>query len=382
MQRLVGSFIDLYLAGNMLFRTWKAEIYCSDDAPIGICMKFEVNGIGDLEGEGPLTSLLPEICKTMENLLEQWLEFMNKKRSQLYYLNYYTAEQLVFLCQEFQRRDISEEALLMLSFIKPQCQKIDTLSSCYTKTRSTDSVGGSRPSRMGFAFKFASCTNILEKLRLVWEHSMANMNSLFPGCLDLDALGMCLASLAKQNNKWVVRKFHPSLHEGRPNLVLCPSSQILSCALAMYMHSFTETLPSYDEVLLCTPQTSFEEVALFFSRCLTPGYNGKKIYSLIYADELNYDTAYKSEQLFQQLQAQSNDYYLVIICNSDREHCYIPSVFSQHKVHMIPQNPLDEMQRYLRTHFAVNHSEVSAAHVFQNGLSAGIVSSKRAGVGK
>ncbi|XP_073505879.1 E3 ubiquitin-protein ligase RNF213 isoform X2 [Phyllobates terribilis] len=378
-QRLGRSFMDLYLAGNMLFRTWKAEIYCSDDAKIGICMKFDVNGIDNLEEQGTLTSLLPDICRTMESLLEEWLDFMNKKRSQLYYLNYYTAEQLVFLSQQFQKRDISEEALVMLSFIKLQCQKIDTTTSCFT----TGSFTGSRPNRMTFALKFASCKSVLEKLRLVWDHSMTYMNALFPGCLDLDTLGTCLDSLAKQNAKWVSRKFHPSLHEGRPNLVLCPSSQILSCALSIYMHSSKEPLPSYDEVLLCTPQTSFEEVALFFRRCLTPGYKGKKIYSLIYADELNYDTAYKSEQLFQQLQARrDDDYYLVIICNSDREHCYIPSVFSQHKVHMIPQNPLDELQRYLRTHFAVNPAAVSAAHIFQNGLCAGIVSSKRAGVGK
>ncbi|KAM3924826.1 E3 ubiquitin-protein ligase RNF213-like [Leptodactylus fuscus] len=377
-QRLSRSFIDLYLAGNMLFRTWKAEIYCSDDEPISICMTFDVNGIDKLEGQGPLTSLLPKICKTMENLLEEWTEFMTKKRTQHYYLNYYTAEQLVFLCQQFQRRDISEEALVMLSFIKPECQKINT-----AKTESIDSLTGKRPNRMGFAFKLAGCSSVLEKLRVVWEYSMTYMNSLFLGCLDLDTLGPCLASLAKQNNKWVSRKFHPSLHEGRPNLVLCPSPQILSCALAIYMHSFTEPLPSYDEVLLCTPQTSFEEVALFFRRCLTLGYNGKKIYSLIYADELNYDTAYRAEQLFQQLHTRSNgDYYLVIICNSDREHCYIPSVFSQHKVHVIPHTPLDELQRYLRTHFAVNPAAVSAAHVFQDGLSAGIVSSERAGLGK
>ncbi|KAM4037716.1 E3 ubiquitin-protein ligase RNF213 isoform 1-T2 [Anomaloglossus baeobatrachus] len=377
-QRLASSFIDLYLAGNMLFRTWKAEIYCSDNAKIGICMKFEVNGIDNLEGQGTPTSLLPDICRTMESLLEEWLAFMNNKRSQHYYLNYYTAEQLVFLCQQFQRRDISEEALVMLSFIKPECQKIDITTSCYTKTGS-----GSRPDRMAFALKCAKCATVFEKLKVVWDHSMTYMNALFPGCLDLDALGTCLDSLAKLNPKRVLRKFHPSLKKGRPNLVLCPSSQILSCALSIYMHSFDEPLPSYDEVMLCTPQTSFEEVALFFRRCLTPGYNGKKIYSLIYADELNYDTAYKSEQLFQQLKARSDDVYnLVIICNSDREHCYIPSVFSQQKVHMIPQNPLDKLQLYLRTHFAVDPAAISAAHIFQNGLGAGIVSSKRAGVGK
>lgn len=28
-QRLVQSFINLYSAGNMLFRAWSAEVYCT-----------------------------------------------------------------------------------------------------------------------------------------------------------------------------------------------------------------------------------------------------------------------------------------------------------------------------------------------------------------
>ncbi|XP_075066136.1 E3 ubiquitin-protein ligase RNF213 [Mixophyes fleayi] len=382
-QRLAKTFIDLYLAGNMLFRTWKAVIYSSDNAKACIHMNFHVDGIGELEGKGPLTNLLPDVCKVLENLLEQWLDFMNMKRSQLYYLNYYTAEQLVYLCQQFESRDMSDEALLMLSFIKPECAKIDTIKSCFSKIGSSKIPTRKRPDKMEFALKFQSCTNVLEKLEIMWKFAMEYISSLFPGCLDIDALGARLTALAEINKKPVTRDLHPSLQPGRPNLVLCPSPEILSCALAVYMHSFNQPLPSYDEVLLCTPQTTFEEVALFFRRCLTPGNPGKKIYSLIYADELSYDTGYKSEQLFQQLQTRCiEEYYLVIICNSDREHCYIPSVFSQYKVHMIPQKPMVEIQRYLQTHFAVCSEVDSAGRVFKNGMSAGIVSSKRAGVGK
>ncbi|XP_063784592.1 E3 ubiquitin-protein ligase RNF213 isoform X2 [Pseudophryne corroboree] len=382
-ERLARSFIDLYLAGNMLFRNWKAVIYCSDNSKACIQMNFNVDGIGEFEGHGSITTLLPSMCRTLEKSLEQWLAFMSRKRSELYYLNYYTAEQLVYLCQQFEGRDMSEEALLMLSFIKPECAKIDTISSYFPNIGSSKVLTKKRPDKMELALKFHSCSNVLEKLEMIWDFSMIYMSSLFPGCLDIDALGTRLRTLAKLNKKQIKRDLHPSFQPGRPNLVLCPSSEILSCTLAVYMHSFNQPLPTYDEVLLCSPQTTFEEVALFFRRCLTPGYNGKKIYSLIYADKLSYDTGYKSEQLFQQLQTLCpEEYYLVIICNSDREHCYIPSVFSQYRVHLVPQKPMEDIQRYLQTHFAVRSAVVSAAHVFKNGMSAGIVSSKRAGVGK
>ncbi|XP_018410442.1 PREDICTED: LOW QUALITY PROTEIN: E3 ubiquitin-protein ligase RNF213-like [Nanorana parkeri] len=383
-QRLAGSFIDLYLAGNMLFRTWEAVIQCADNATVSVLMNFDVEGIDELQGEEALSDLLPSICKTMERLLEEWLAFVNKKRSKLYYLNYYTAEQLVYLCQQYQMREISEEALVMLSFIKPDCAKLDTITPFYfPKAGSPNLTVVNQPDMMDFSMDLEDCSDVSNKLELVWKFSMDNMNSFFPGCLDLDALGTSLAALAELNKKWIVRDLHPSLQPGRPNLILCPSSEILSCAIAVYMHSSGEPLPSYDEVLLCTPHTTFEEVALFLRRCLTCGYNGKKIYSLINADQLSYDVGYKSELLFQQLQAKCIEKYnLVIICNSDREGCYIPSVFSQFKIHVIPQMQPVEIQRYLCTHFKVGSKVVSAASVFKNGMTAGIVSSKRAGVGK
>ncbi|XP_040200941.1 E3 ubiquitin-protein ligase RNF213 isoform X4 [Rana temporaria] len=382
-QRLAGSFIDLYLAGNMLFRTWEAEIYCEDNASVSVFMNFNIEEIDKLQGQEALTDLLPDICKTMESLLDEWLAFVSKKRSQLYYLNYYTAEQVVYLCQQYQKRDISEEALVMLSFIKSDCKKIDTINSYFQKTNSRFQTAVNQPDMMDFAMELENCTDVSKKLELVWKFSMDNMSSFFPGCLDLDTLGTSLAALAKLNKKPINRDLHPSLQPGQPNLILCPPSDILSCAIAIYMHSSDEQLPSYDEVLLCTPQTTYEEVALFLCRCLTPGYSGKKIYSLVYADQLSYDVGYKSELLFQQLKDQGMDNYsLVIICNSDREHCYIPSVFSQFKIHMIPQGQPVAIHRYLCKHFKVGSDVVSAASVFKNGMSAGIVSSKRAGVGK
>ncbi|XP_068134510.1 E3 ubiquitin-protein ligase RNF213-like [Hyperolius riggenbachi] len=383
-QRLAGSFIDLYLAGNMLFRTWRAIIYCADDATFSVLMKFEVDGIEVLESKEPVTDLLPNICKTMERLLEKWMAFVIEKRSQLYYLNYYTAEQVVYLCDRW--RSISEEALLMLSFIKPDCTKIDTINSFYVPDISSPTLfAESQLDQMDFDFALdlKKCNHFLENLELVWKFSMDHMSKLFPACLDIETLGKSLDALAELNPNKVVRELHPSLQKSFPNLILCPPSEILSCTLAVYMHSSDQPLPSYDEVLLCSSQTTFEEVALFLRRCLTPGYSGKKVYSLVYADQLSYDVGYKSEQLFQQLQVQNIEgYNLVVICNADREHCYIPSAFSQFKVHVIPQRSSDEIQHYLCSHFRVGSDVTSAACVFKNGMSAGIVASKRAGVGK
>ncbi|NWS12020.1 RN213 ligase, partial [Pachyramphus minor] len=148
------------------------------------------------------------------------------------------------------------------------------------------------------------------------------------------------------------------------------------------MNSPEQPLPTFDEVLLCTPQTTAEQVGLFLRRCLIPCSGGGKIYTMLYADELSYDVSCRAEELFQDLQRYNGSYRLVILCNCEREHSYIPSAFSQYKVHMIPQRPRAEIQQYLQHHYRVAQPSSSAASVFKDNVCVRIVSSRRAGVGK
>ncbi|NWH75948.1 RN213 ligase, partial [Piaya cayana] len=148
------------------------------------------------------------------------------------------------------------------------------------------------------------------------------------------------------------------------------------------MNSPKQPLPTFDEVLLCTPQTTAEQVELFFRRCFIPCSGGEKIYTMLYADELSYDVSCRAEELFQHLQLYSKTYRLIILCDCEKEHNYIPSVFSQYKVHMIPQRPLAEIQEYLQHHYRVLEPSSSAASVFKDNVCVAIVSSNRAGVGK
>ncbi|NXI10408.1 RN213 ligase, partial [Irena cyanogastra] len=148
------------------------------------------------------------------------------------------------------------------------------------------------------------------------------------------------------------------------------------------MNSPKQPLPTFDEVLLCTPQTSAEQVGLFLRRCLIPCQGGNKIYTMLYADELSYDVSCRAEELFQHLQCYNSSYRLIILCNCERENSYLPSAFSHCKVHMIPQRSRAEIQQYLQHHFHVPQPSSSAAAVFKEHMCVGIVSSKRAGMGK
>uniref|UniRef100_A0A8C9SEG1 RING-type E3 ubiquitin transferase n=1 Tax=Scleropages formosus TaxID=113540 RepID=A0A8C9SEG1_SCLFO len=364
-QRLAKAFLDLFAAGNPLFRCWEANINCSPHSEAGIIMDFSLDGIvKDVMVEGNMVDQLPELCRKMEKCLSFWNNFMDKQRSLYYYLNYYTAEQIVYLCNNLTQKSMNEgledQVLMMLSFIKPNCSILHLRQQAC----------GSR------------------KLDLVWNAYMNDMKHFLPDFLDIRSLGMLLEILAQNEDEDflenpVFRTLPKGLMNGRPNLIICPNAEILLSCISIYMNTEHVQLPTYDEVLLCTASTPLEQAELFLRRCLTHGGQGEKIYTMLYADQLPYEVSYKVEQFFQRLETQCcKDYRLVIICNSEREHAYLPSAFSQFRLHMIPLEPLDRIQRYLCRHYTVPLEQSSAAAVFKESLCVGIVSSVRAGVGK
>ncbi|XP_072299402.1 E3 ubiquitin-protein ligase rnf213-alpha-like [Eucyclogobius newberryi] len=418
-QRLSEAFIALYTAGNPLFRHWEAQISCRNGMDPSIMMDFNLGGaFSAVLIDGSLEDQLPVLCRKIEKCLKFWIDFVAKQRSQHYYLNYYTAEQIVYLCSHLSQQNVShvdDQVLMMLSFVKPDCstadlrqvwhelqyeilnqpqdQNEDIEFQTFTMVERASSDFGSEYDLLPSLIQQASG---LQKFDVIWNTYMKDMKGSLPDVIDLRTLGRLLEILANVTESegdvdisdgnftiCVSRKLPNGLNVGKPNLVVCPHEDILTSCISTYMSSKDESLPTQDEVLLCTSTTPYEQVELFLRRCLSCGYRGDKIYSLLYADVLTYDVSSKAESFFQSLNTQSSrDYRLVIFCSSEREHAYLPSAFSQYKVHMVPQAPLVRIKEYLHDHYVVPEGHCSAAAAFKDRLCVGIVSSRRAGVGK
>ncbi|XP_053426621.1 E3 ubiquitin-protein ligase RNF213 isoform X2 [Nycticebus coucang] len=382
-QRLVQAFLNLYSAGNMLFRTWTAEVYCSPRNGISIRIDFDLELVLPLLGNGDVAELLEGICREMEYFLGHWQRFVAQKREEHFYLNFYTAEQLVYLSAELKKQTPSEAALMMLSFIKGHCTPEDVIRA--SVRRDAKATGQHVVKVLAeLAQSFLPKASLVSELRVIMEQSTEWLSAFLPDCLDLEALGHCLARLASMGGPPVERCLPRGLQAGRPNLVVCGHSEVLRAALAIYMQAPAQPLPTYEEVLLCGPETTLEEVELLLRRCLSPDSPGHKVYSLLFADQLGYEAACQVEVLLQSLctQRHREDYQLVMVCDCEREHCYLPSAFSQHKVLVTPQEPLEAIRAYLACHYRVPKQYLSAATVFRNHMCVGIVTSKRAGVGK
>ncbi|KAK7939806.1 hypothetical protein WMY93_003132 [Mugilogobius chulae] len=378
-QRLSEAFIALYTAGNPLFRHWEAQISCCTNSnDPSIMMDFNLEGaFSAVIIEGSLEELLPDLCRKIEKCLQFWMDFVDKQRSQHYYLNYYTAEQIVYLCSQLSQQNVphvDDQTLMMLSFIKPDCSIAD-LRQVWHKLQ-YDILN--QPQEQNEDIEFQTFTIVgsdvssefdllpslihqafgLQKFDLIWNTYMKDMKGSLPDVLDWRTLGQLLEILANKCtesesiedflDEYVATYIYRELPNGF-------STEFQTCRK-------NEPLPSHDEVLLCTSTMPYEQVELFLRRCLGHGHKGNKIYSLLYADVLTYDVSSKVETF--------------II------HAYLPSAFSQYRVHNVPQAPLPRIQEYLHDHYVVPEGQCSAAAAFKDRLCVGIVSSRRAGVGK
>lgn len=371
-------------------------------------MDFNLDNVDSVVSKGSVDTLLPELCRKMEKGLTDWTAFVRDQRSQHYYLNCYTAEQIVYLCSKLTQQNVThleDQVLMMLSFVKANCTALDLRRVRHTlqyellnkpeeaidvehqavelpESDLDQDMSGDWDSRSGLE------DSAVQKFDQIWDAYMADMRNFLPHILDINSLGRLLELLASKAGagdgslEMIKRQLPRGLAPGNPNLIVCPHDDVLTACISIYMSSEDQPLPTYDEVLLCDPSTPYEQVEIFLQRCLSSGHKGQKIYSLLYGDLLPYDVSSKVEHFFQRAKMQSRkDYKLVIICSSEREYAYIPSAFSQHRVHVIPQESPARLQQYLHRHFVVPEGRCSAAAAFKDRLCVGVISSKRAGVG-
>lgn len=135
--RLGNLYVRICNAGCTLFQHWKARFYCNRNRAVhsriefGQDNKHVLTGAEEVKGKtGGVLHDINELCKFMEDCLSQWLERIGEMRTQLYYLNHYTTEQLVILQNELakvnsDRAQVSPCVYPLLSAIRSDCSLHD-----------------------------------------------------------------------------------------------------------------------------------------------------------------------------------------------------------------------------------------------------------------
>ncbi|XP_068694638.1 E3 ubiquitin-protein ligase rnf213-alpha-like [Montipora foliosa] len=216
--------------------------------------------------------------------------------------------------------------------------------------------------------------------------------------LSLDDLGKVLTHLASLGSKKRKRRSPRYLKRGKPNFVVVPKDDILGTVLSLYMHDTTQSLPSSDEVLICSSDTTPEEIELLWRRSL--GDQDAGLFCLINVDQLDYSVSQRAADtlsflLQEPLYSRNKALCLVVICSSENEdRAHMAAALDQYRLGTVPHRASQkEISQYLKAQFIGSQQKqgkfldrtmpwTSASMVEKEKLSVRVFSSERAGSGK
>lgn len=484
--------IKLTEAGHILFTDWALRAFCDEGNKVKVHIDFGLTGM-TVTGHGDLLVELTGVCKSMQDCLDKWLTYTTKHRDEYYFLNYFTAKQLVTLCcsvANLQKDEaVTTGVLNMLSFIKKNVTEKDlrdafatalqtplqslgnlnlqsphiqdylvkfpeiidyVVQAGYTEDaakaaimyckggaedvedfqldeevvmecvyeNSTDddwvakwmkeyeeeqenifqnqmkfSVGHSaEPTQPTFSQDdmvnmIENLTSCKDKITMLWETYCGKLSGLVSDkYAGLDLVGETLKQLAETETDMVQRKLTHHLEKGKPNLVTCSDVEMLPHCLSLYLNN-EQPLPTFDEILICSSETTAEEVELIIRRACQPGSRHVKIYSLLNADKLNHEVSRALESSFycfsqNQDLAVAKDYNFVIFCNAKAHHSYVLTAFDEYR-RTVPSKDRGDIQKFLRLKHALSNEVGFTAMIqeqFQQSIK--IIVSSRAGMGR
>ncbi|KAK2555497.1 E3 ubiquitin-protein ligase rnf213-alpha [Acropora cervicornis] len=216
--------------------------------------------------------------------------------------------------------------------------------------------------------------------------------------LSLDDLGKVLTHLASLGPKKRKRRPPKYLIPGKPNFVVVPKDDIFGTVLSLYMHDNTQSLPSSEEVVICTSDTTAEEIELLWRRSL--GNHDGGLFCLVNVDLLDYSVSQKAADTLSFLLQESwynrnEDLCLVIFCSSENEdRAHMAAALDQYRLGTMPHTASPkEIRQYLKAQFKAcpqkqgrfrdqNLPWTSAGTVDKEKVSVRVFSSERAGSGK
>jgi hypothetical protein len=212
------------------------------------------------------------------------------------------------------------------------------------------------------------------KYNNIWSKFLNYLDVNFDEFVSLNHLGLVLRYL-KSNEKSVVNRVKPPYLEFNiPNLIICPQDEIIKRTLSIYSFGGEQVLPTNDEVLFCTSRTRYEEIELFWKRCLfdwkkrseddktgSQIKQEQKIYSLINVQDLLYDQAVKAQTLFekcasareQRSSSEQSNFILCVLCSSEKEDKSIfVTAFNRYRKNIpLEPNVNQSLLEYLSSHF-------------------------------
>ncbi|XP_061169263.1 E3 ubiquitin-protein ligase RNF213-like isoform X1 [Saccostrea echinata] len=236
--------------------------------------------------------------------------------------------------------------------------------------------------------KDTAADTLIPDLEQLWEEFLSSISSSVSDYLSVEHLGIILRRLTETETFCVQRPFLPCFERGVPNLLLCPQDEILNTVLTIYSHDPDQPLPQSDEILMCTPHTTLDEVEIFWRRAVLD--TTDRIHCLVNGDLLDYEVSDKGERRLEHHMQKAVEleipYKLVVVCSTEREyHSRIVAALDKYRRPPLPLMTHDNMTKYIKDKLTFDirrPSATPAAEADFEHCTVRVVKSWRAGVGK
>ncbi|KAL3881513.1 hypothetical protein ACJMK2_027945, partial [Sinanodonta woodiana] len=202
---------------------------------------------------------------------------------------------------------------------------------------------------------------LITDLEILWEKFLISVSSSVTDYLSVEHLGLILRRLAEN-----------------------AYSDVLSTVLSMYMMDLHQPLPQADEVLVCTPNTTLDQLDVFWRRTVAD--TSSKIHCLVNSDILDFEVSEQGERRLEHYMQETehiySQYRLVVICSAENEFkSRIVTALDKFRRPTLVIRDIHHIADYMKTKLQVKDENTAATVDFESST-VRVVKSWRAGVGK
>ena len=197
--------------------------------------------------------------------------------------------------------------------------------------------------------------SLVKRLDTIWSNFLNFVNQLnIEDFVNFKVVAKILQDLSKDHEMKPRRSMLETLGQGRPNLIVCPEKEIHSTCLALYAICPDKPLPGPDEVLLCSANTSLEQIELICRRSFHD--KSGKIYCILHAENIDYDSSVHIEKILSESTVTTHNYRLVFITGKEyNDRSYITTALDQYKRPMPEVMTAEKLQNYILNQLQTVH---------------------------
>ena len=303
----------------------------------------------------------------LKRVCREWKEEISQSRKGNYYLNYFTDSQIltirISLEGIYKQRDLNRDTIHLLTLIRPDLSQSDIETalgrvrrgsvSYSSPTDSINSLPDSAGDMGSFTSGLSSCpidSSYEPFSPIQYGGQQVSIRDLFTKMdkynVTLSDVGLFLDNISSHDAKRIDRSFPDYFELTNPNLIVSPYSDIIYTILSLYFHSDSESeLPSPHEVLICSCETTSEEIDIFWRRCIMSP-SGCDLFCLAFIENLKYEVAVDSVSTLKNHIRYNRSFHLVLLCSSECEQSsYMATAlvkFKRAPPQLIPDSDLKE----------------------------------------